>query len=150
MFSQSQGKTMNLIHAFLSEIIATTLQVCGFSGTLMNECVPAIDMAQLADSTEILASFLALLGQLMRKYPRLLAATSYPMSSLFYCGIVGLTRPESPTFKSAVQYLVHFITYSRDNADLVAIVQNQGQLLVNQLLRCIGTFNTAIVLAISR
>ena len=138
MFPQTQGDTQNLLRAFLSEIIGTTLQICGVSGTLTPEGVPVIDATLLADNTEVLASFFTLMSQLLRKTPLYVSGCSSPLSSLFYCGIVGLTRPESQTFKAATQYLVHFVTQSRDNPELVAVVQSQGQLLVNQALRCIG------------
>lgn len=139
MFSQTPGDAQQLVRAFLSEIIGTTLQVCGIdcsTGSL--EGVPPVDVGRLAENNEVLASFLGLLTQIIRKNPKLLNGSAYPLSSLFYCGIVGLTRPESPVLKAATQYLVHFITQSRENPELVSVVQNQGPLLVAQLLSCIG------------
>lgn len=138
MFSQTSGDPQQLVRAFLSEIIGTTLQVCGVdcAGTL--EGVPSVDVSRLAENNEVLASFLGLLTQIIRKSPKLLSGSAYPLSSLFYCGIVGLTRPESPVLKASTQYLVHFITQSRENPELVSVVQNQGPLLVAQLLSCIG------------
>lgn len=139
MFSQTPGETQQLIRAFLSEIIATTLQVCGIDCTTETaDGVPSIDSARLAENNEVLASFLGLLTQIIRKSPKLLSGSAYPLPSLFYCGIVALTRPESPVLKAATQYLVHFITQSRENSELVSVVQHQGPLLVAQLLSCIG------------
>ena len=139
MFGQTSGDPQELIRAFLSEIIGTTLQVCGIdcaTGTL--EAVPSVDVSRLAENNEVLASFLGLLTQIIRKSPKLLSGSAYPLPSLFYCGIVGLTRPESPVLKASTQFLVHFITQSRENPELVSVVQNQGLLLVTQLLSCIG------------
>lgn len=139
IFSQVSGDAQQLIRAFLSEIIGTTLQVCGVDySTLTLDGVPSVDVNRLADNNEVLGSFLGLLTQIIRKNPKLLIGSSYPLSSLFYCGIVGLTRPESPVLKAATQFLVHFITQSRENPELVSVVQNQGHLLVAQLLSCIG------------
>lgn len=139
MFSQTTGEAQQLIRAFLSEIIGTTLQICGIDcATTTQEGVPAVDVGRLADNNEVLASFLGLLTQLIRKGPKLLGGSAYPLPALFYSGIIGLTRPEAPVFKASTQYLVHFITQSRENPELVSVVQNQGQLLVNQLLSCVG------------
>ena len=141
MFSQTQGEASNLVRAFLSEMIKTTLQVCGLVadfGTDTTPFIPVVDLRRLAENTEVVASFLSLLAQLIRKNPQLLCGSGYPLRSLFYCGIVGLTRPEAPTLKAATQFLVHFISQSREYHELVCVVQNQGHLLVNQLLNCIG------------
>lgn len=142
MFSgqSTSGNTQQLIRAFLSEIIGTTLQVCGVNpGSLSPEGVPSVDVARLAENHDVLASFLGLLSQIIRKNPQLLNGSAYPLSSLFYCGILGLTRPESPTMKASTQFLVQFITQSREYPELVVVVQNQGLQLVSQLLSCIGT-----------
>lgn len=138
MFAQAQGEVNTLICAFLSEIISTTLKTCGLVVGVSVDGIPVVDVIRFADNTEVLASFLGLLAQLIRKNPHLLIGSAYPLTSLFYCGIVGLTRPESPTLKAAVQFLVQFITHSRENPEMVSIVQNQGHLLVPQLLSCIG------------
>lgn len=140
MFAQAQGEVNTLICAFLSEIISTTLKTCGLVVGVSVDGIPVVDVIRFADNTEVLASFLGLLAQLIRKNPHLLIGSAYPLTSLFYCGIVGLTRPESPTLKAAVQFLVQFITHSRENPEMVSIVQNQGHLLVPQLLSCIGKF----------
>jgi hypothetical protein len=139
IFSQTSSDAQQLISAFLSEIIGTTLQVCGVDcNTSTLDGVPSIDVTRLADNNEVLGSFLGLLTQIIRKNPKLLIGSSCPLPSLFYCGIAGLTRPESPVLKAATQFLVHFITQSRENPELVSVVQNQGLLLVAQLLSCIG------------
>lgn len=141
MFSgqTSSDNTQQLIRAFLSEIIGTTLQVCGIDPAARSvDGVPTVDIARLAENHDVLASFLNLLSQIIRKNPQLLSGSAYPLAALFYCGIIGLTRPESPTLKASTQYLVHFITQSREHSELVAVVQNQGLLLVTQLLSCIG------------
>lgn len=139
MFSQTSGDAQQLVRAFLSEIIGTTLQVCGIDFALGTfEGIPSVDVGRLAENNEVLASFLGLLTQIIRKNPQLLKGSAYPMPSLFYCGILGLTRPESPVLKAATQFLVHFISQSREVSELVSVIQNQGPLLVAQLLSCIG------------
>ena len=141
MFSSqsSSATTQQLIRAFLSEIIGTTLAVCGVDLASSSAGVPQVDVARLAENHDVLASFLNLLSQIIRKNPQLLlSGSAYPLASLFYCGIIGLTRPESSTLKASTQYLVHVITQSRESPELVAVVQNQGLLLVSQLLSCIG------------
>lgn len=141
MFGQTTGDAQQLIRAFLSEIISTTLRVCGINcAATTADGMPVVDVNRLAENNEVLAGFLGLLTQITRKNPQLLVGSACPLSSLFYCGILGLTRSELPVFKAATQYLVHFITQSRENTDLVAVVQNQGLVLVNQLLSCIGIF----------
>lgn len=139
MFSQTTGEAEQLIQAFLCEVIGTTLQVCGVNPSSGSaEGIPSVDVNRLAENNEVLTSFLSLLTQILRKSPKLLTGSSYPVSALFYCGIIGLSRPESPAMKASTQYLVHFITQSRETPELVSVVQNQGQILVSQLLSCIG------------
>ena len=93
MFSQSQGETHSLMHAFLSEIIGTTLQVCGFIVPSSSAGMPVVHMTMLAENTWVLSSFLGLLSQLIRKSPQILRESTYPGPSLFYCKILALTRP---------------------------------------------------------
>ena len=169
MYSQATGEVNNLIRAFLSEIIGTTLnvirlirlffphldinyifnflmihwlvsQVCGIESKsdLSTDHIPSVDVARLAENNDVLASFLSLLTQIIRKNPNLFSGPNNPIASLFYCGIVGLTRPESQTFKAATHFLVHFISQSRESPELVVVVQNQGLILITQLLCCIG------------
>jgi len=162
MYSQATGEVNQLIRIFLSEIIGTTLnvirfidffsplhiswihwlafQVCGIESTpdFSTDRIPSVDVARLAENNDVLASFLSLLTQIIRKNPNLLSGPTYPIASLYYCGIVGLTRPESQTFKAATHFLVHFINTSRESPELVVVVQNQGLILISQLLCCIG------------
>lgn len=115
--------------------------MCGVGPSASTDGVPAVDAALLSENTDVLAAFLTLLAQLLRKSPHFLsdsASVSAPLATLFYCGIAGLSRPESPTLKAATQYLVQFIVQSREQPQLVTAVESHGQLLVNQLLKCIG------------
>lgn len=60
-------------------------KVCGVESTgesLSTDRIPSVDVARLADNNEVLASFLSLLTQIIRKNPNLLSGNKYFSDSL--------------------------------------------------------------------
>ncbi|EFA09709.1 importin-13 [Tribolium castaneum] len=118
--------TQQLLH----EIVSTTLQMCAQLNSAN----------QLAEKTDVLEGFFAMMAQLIKKLPQVVFASGIDTAALFQCAVLCLSLPETQTLKLCTSFLVNFISQSRDTAQ-ANIVQNYGESLVLRILINLG--NTA-------
>lgn len=114
---------VNLLRSFFSSMVNVTLAVCDKG---------------IAEQTDIVQGFLQMLAQVVKKNPLFLLHPDFHLAALFQCGIVALSLHEAPTVKAAASFLVTFIKQSQDSGDMINVVNECGEALTEQTLRCIG------------
>ncbi|RZC40401.1 importin-13, partial [Asbolus verrucosus] len=117
-----------ITHQLLHEIVSTTLQMCAQLNSAN----------QLAEKTDVLEGFFAMMAQLFKKIPQVVFASGIDTAALFQCAVLCLSLPEAQTLKLCTSFLVNFISQSRDTAQ-ANVVQNYGESLVLRILLNLGS-----------
>ncbi|KAJ3642174.1 hypothetical protein Zmor_024983 [Zophobas morio] len=117
-----------IMHQLLHEIVTTTLQMCAQLNSAN----------QLAEKTDVLEGFFAMMAQLYKKIPQVVFASGLDTAALFQCAVLCLSLPEAQTLKLCASFLVNFISQSRDTAQ-ASVVQNYGESLVLRILLNLGS-----------
>ena len=97
-----------------------------------------IQTATLSDHADLIDCFYSMLGQVLKKQPGLFLCQNLNSSILMQAAISCLCMPEQHPVKSVAGFLNHLITVSREVEPLVPLVNNHGEQLFMQVIKCIG------------
>lgn len=90
------------------------------------------------DHPDIAESFMYLHAQILKKKPDLYLSDQTDVKALFYCGIMSLKFPETPTVKAASQFFVDLLPRCKDIPSLQEVLQTDGKLLTETILQAVG------------
>jgi len=112
----------------------------------------------LSDHADLIDCFFAMLSQVLKKQPGLFVNPELNTVALFQCAILCLTMPEQHPVKSTASFLSQLVTVSREVDPLAPLVNQHGEQLFMQVIKCIGgeasrsfiDYFTDILLALSK
>ncbi|XP_033959913.1 importin-13-like isoform X1 [Pseudochaenichthys georgianus] len=87
---------------------------------------------------DIAESFMHLHAQVLKRKPELYLSEQLDVKGLFYCGILTLKFPETPTVKAAAQFFTELLPRCKDMPSLGDVLQRDGQLLTETILQAVG------------
>ncbi|XP_029380431.1 importin-13-like [Echeneis naucrates] len=90
------------------------------------------------DHPDIAESFMHLHAQILKRKPDLYLSEQLDIKALFYCGILSLKFPETPTVKAASLFFTELLPRSKDVPSLGEVLQNDGKLLTETILQAVG------------
>ncbi|XP_005741978.1 importin-13-like [Pundamilia nyererei] len=90
------------------------------------------------DHPDIAESFMDLHAQILKRKPDLYLSEQFDVKALFYCGILSLKFPETPTVKAASQFFTEFLSRCKDMPSFGDVLQRDGKLLTETVLQAVG------------
>lgn len=90
------------------------------------------------DHPDIAESFMHLHAQILKRKPDLYLCDQLDVKTLFYCGILSVKFPETPTVKAACVFFAEFLSRCKDMPTLREVLQDDGRLLTETLLQAVG------------
>ncbi|KAM4604833.1 importin-13-like [Polymixia lowei] len=90
------------------------------------------------DHPDIAESFMQLHAQILKRKPDLYLSDHLDVKALFYCGILSLKFPETPTVKSASLFFTEMLPRCKDMSPVGEVLQRDGMLLVETILQAVG------------
>ncbi|KAM6918779.1 importin-13-like [Xenentodon cancila] len=90
------------------------------------------------DHPDIAESFLLLHAQILKRKPALYLSDQLDVKALFYCGILSIKFPETPTVKAACLFFTEFLSRCKDTPTLSYVLQRDGKLLTETVLQAVG------------
>ncbi|XP_033994079.1 importin-13-like [Trematomus bernacchii] len=87
---------------------------------------------------DIAESFMHLHAQILKRKPELYLSEQLDVKGLFYCGILTLKFPETPTVKAAAQFFTELLPRCKDMPSLGEVLQRDGKLLTETILQAVG------------
>ncbi|XP_042082111.1 importin-13 isoform X2 [Haplochromis burtoni] len=90
------------------------------------------------DHPDIAESFMDLHAQILKRKPDLYLSEQFNVKALFYCGILSLKFPETPTVKAASQFFTEFLSRCKDMPSFGDVLQRDGKLLTETVLQAVG------------
>uniref|UniRef100_UPI0037E7FC97 importin-13-like n=1 Tax=Semicossyphus pulcher TaxID=241346 RepID=UPI0037E7FC97 len=90
------------------------------------------------DHPDIAESFMHLHAQILKRKPDLYLSDQLDAKALFYCGILSLKFPETPTVKAASLFFTELLPRCKDVPSLGEVLQRDGKLLTETILHAVG------------
>ncbi|XP_058505458.1 importin-13-like isoform X2 [Solea solea] len=90
------------------------------------------------DHPDIAESFMHLHAQILKRKPDLYLSNQLDKKALFYCGILSLKFPETPTVKAASLFFTELLPRCKDMPALGEVLQRDGKLLTETILQAVG------------
>ncbi|GAA6222488.1 importin-13-like [Lates japonicus] len=90
------------------------------------------------DHPDIAESFMHLHAQILKRKPDLYLSDQLDIKALFYCGILSLKFPETPTVKAASLFFTELLPRCKDMPSLGEVLQRDGKLLTETILQAVG------------
>ncbi|XP_070774312.1 importin-13-like [Enoplosus armatus] len=90
------------------------------------------------DHPDIAESFMHLHAQILKRKPDLYLSDQLDVKALFYCGILSLKFPETPTVKAASLFFTELLPRCKDMPSLGEVLQGDGKLLTETILQAVG------------
>ncbi|XP_051258173.1 importin-13-like [Dicentrarchus labrax] len=90
------------------------------------------------DHPDIAESFMHLHAQILKRKPDLYLSDQLDVKALFYCGILSLKFPETPTVKAAGLFFTELLPRCKDVPSLGDVLQRDGKLLTETILQAVG------------
>ncbi|XP_075876883.1 importin-13-like [Nelusetta ayraudi] len=90
------------------------------------------------DHPDIAESFMLLHAQTLKRKPDLYLSDQLDVKSLFYCGILSLKFPETPTVKAASFFFTELLSRCKDTPALAEVLHLDGNLLTETILQAVG------------
>ncbi|KAF3699053.1 Importin-13 [Channa argus] len=90
------------------------------------------------DHPDIAESFMHLHAQILKRKPDLYLSDQLDINPLFYCGILSLKFPETPTVKAASLFFTELLPRCKDMSSLGEVLQSDGKLLTETILQAVG------------
>ncbi|KAG7227279.1 hypothetical protein INR49_000283 [Caranx melampygus] len=90
------------------------------------------------DHPDIAESFMHLHAQILKRKPDLYLSEQLDIKALFYCGILSLKFPETPTVKAASLFFTELLPRCKDMPSLGEVLQSDGKLLTETVLQAVG------------
>ena len=116
-----------LVQKLFEELTNTTLQMC----------VQLTNSNTLAEKSDVIDAYFGMVSQMYEKVPHLIPNSSIDISALFQCAVTCLNLPNMQAMDECSEFLVHFITQSRET-NQAGIVETYGESLVLEILICVG------------
>lgn len=77
-------------------------------------------------------------AQVLKRRPDLYLAEQMDLKALFYCGIMSLKFPETPTVKAASHFFTELLNRYKDMSQLKEVLEVDGKILTETLLEAVG------------
>ncbi|XP_062285435.1 importin-13-like [Scomber scombrus] len=90
------------------------------------------------DHPDIAESFMHLHAQILKRKPDLYLSDELDVKALFYCGILSLKFPETPTVKATSHFFTELLPRCKDMPSLGEVLQRDGKLLTETILQAVG------------
>uniref|UniRef100_A0A7N8WZ81 Importin-13-like n=1 Tax=Mastacembelus armatus TaxID=205130 RepID=A0A7N8WZ81_9TELE len=90
------------------------------------------------DHPDIAESFMHLHAQILKRKPDLYLSDQLDVKALFFCGILSLKFPETPTVKAASLFFTELLPRCKDMSSLGEVLQTDGKLLTETILQAVG------------
>ncbi|XP_060900235.1 importin-13-like [Labrus mixtus] len=90
------------------------------------------------DHPDIVESFMQLHAQILKRKPDVYLSDQLDVKALFYCGILSLKFPETPTVKAASLFFTELLPRCKDVPSLGEVLQRDGKLLTETILQAVG------------
>ncbi|XP_054480032.1 importin-13-like [Anoplopoma fimbria] len=90
------------------------------------------------DHPDIAESFMHLHAQILKRKPDIYLSDQLDVKRLFYCGILSLKFPETPTVKAATLFFTELLPRCKDMPSLSEVLQRDGKLLTETILQAVG------------
>uniref|UniRef100_A0A4W5M3Q7 Importin-13 n=1 Tax=Hucho hucho TaxID=62062 RepID=A0A4W5M3Q7_9TELE len=87
----------------------------------------------------VTSTTLSIFQQGKRKRPDLYLSHHQDVKALFYCGVLSLKFPETPTAKSACMFFMELVCHCGDIPPIGQVLQRDGKLLVRTILEMVGS-----------
>uniref|UniRef100_A0A4W6BQ81 Importin 13a n=1 Tax=Lates calcarifer TaxID=8187 RepID=A0A4W6BQ81_LATCA len=87
------------------------------------------------DHPDIAESFMHLHAQILKRKPDMYLSDQLDIKALFYCGILSLKFPETPTVKAASLFFTELLPRCKDMPSLGEVLQGDGKLLTETILQ---------------
>uniref|UniRef100_A0A8C7JCI3 Importin-13 n=1 Tax=Oncorhynchus kisutch TaxID=8019 RepID=A0A8C7JCI3_ONCKI len=88
---------------------------------------------------DIVESFMQLHAQALKRKSDLYLSDHQDVKALFYCGVLSLKFPETPTAKSACMFFMELVCHCGDIPPIGQVLQRDGKLLVHTILEIVGS-----------
>uniref|UniRef100_A0A3Q1C266 Importin-13 n=1 Tax=Amphiprion ocellaris TaxID=80972 RepID=A0A3Q1C266_AMPOC len=75
---------------------------------------------------------------ILKRKPDLYLSDQLDVKALFYCGILSVKFPETPTVKAASMFFTEFLSRCKDVPSLGDVLQRDGKLLTETILQAVG------------
>lgn len=110
------------------------------SGLLVQLCSKTFTLVPQGarDHTDVIEGFLTMCKSILRKQTLLLVHEQIQLSSVFECGLIGITMPEDHTIKSSCAFFVAWISNSDKHSSLQQCLQQHGKSLLELVLKAIS------------
>ncbi|XP_067108856.1 importin-13-like [Osmerus mordax] len=90
------------------------------------------------DHPDIAESFMQLHAQVLKRKPDVYLSSHLDVKALFYCGVLSLKFPETPTVKSAAMFFTELVPHCGDIPPVGQVLQRDGKLLILSILEAVG------------
>ncbi|KAM6948701.1 importin-13-like [Aplochiton taeniatus] len=90
------------------------------------------------DHPDIAESFMQLHAQALKRKPDSYLSDHIDVKALFYCGILSLKFPETPTVKAASFFFTVLVPHCGDSPTIGQVLHRDGKLLVHTILEAVG------------
>ncbi|XP_073348043.1 importin-13-like [Pagrus major] len=90
------------------------------------------------DHPDIAESFMHLHAQILKRKPDLYLSDQLDVKALFYCGVLSLKFPETPTVKATCLFFTELLPRCKDMPSLGDVLQRDGKLLIETILEAVG------------
>ncbi|XP_049454557.1 importin-13-like [Epinephelus fuscoguttatus] len=90
------------------------------------------------DHPDIAESFMHLHAQILKRKPDMYLSNQLDVKALFYCGILSLKFPETPTVKAAIVFFTELLPRCKDMPLLGEVLQRDGKILTETILQAVG------------
>ncbi|XP_033505912.1 importin-13-like [Epinephelus lanceolatus] len=90
------------------------------------------------DHPDITESFMHLHAQILKRKPDMYLSNQLDVKALFYCGILSLKFPETPTVKAAIVFFTELLPRCKDMPLLGEVLQRDGKILTETILQAVG------------
>ncbi|XP_069126278.1 importin-13-like [Argopecten irradians] len=88
--------------------------------------------------TDVIEAFMAFMAQVLKKNKQLVFDGTCNIPGLFHAGIQAICLPEHTTVKSACSFLNEFISNAPECPVMKQVVETEGHVLMDKVLRAIG------------
>ncbi|KAF0047249.1 hypothetical protein F2P81_000882 [Scophthalmus maximus] len=105
---------------------------------LLTSATLAIFQQGPREHPDIAESFMHLHAQILKRKPEFYLSDQLDKKALFYCGILSLQFPETPTVKAASLFFTELLPRCKDMPSLGEVLQRDGKLLTETILQAVG------------
>uniref|UniRef100_A0A8C2Z3R1 Importin-13 n=1 Tax=Cyclopterus lumpus TaxID=8103 RepID=A0A8C2Z3R1_CYCLU len=128
--------TRQLVHIFSGEELHIS-HIKTLIGVLTSATLTIFEQGP-RDHPDIAESFMHLHAQILKRKPDMYPSDQLDVKRLFYCGILSLKFPETPTVKAATLFFTELLPRCKDMPSLGEVLHSNGKLLTETILQAVG------------